>query len=245
MSSHLLRRGALLAAAGFCYWSLRETAFGDITGRDAEGLDMLILLLGSVYAVMYAFVIYVIWGQFNDVENFAMRECYSLNELLRFSRYMNSESTRAIRRSVADYSQAVIESEWPALGKRENDTATENFFTTLITVVIRTAPVNPQEATIQQRLVDIARQAGEHRDERLTKSLTRIPPTLMAFVNTISAVLLLLVFFYPFHNRLAGISCFLLVTALLMLANSVMADLDNPFNGVYNISSDPFTRFRL
>ena len=204
ISSQLLARAGLLTAAAFCYWLLRGTPFSEITARDAEGLNTLILLLGSIYAVMYAFVIYVIWGQFTDVEKFVMRECYSLDELLRFSRYVSPDAARAIRRSIAEYSQAVLSSEWEALGKREKDPATENCFITLMTVVIRTVPANPDEATIQQRLIDIAREAGEHRDERITKSLTRIPPTLMAFVNAMSAALLVLVFVYPFHHPFAG-----------------------------------------
>ncbi len=242
ISSQLLARGLLLAVAVSCYWLLRGTPFSDITERDAEGLNTLILLLGSIYAVMYAFVIYVIWGQFTDVEKFVMRECYSLDELLRFSHYVNADSTRAIRRSLAEYSKAVLRSEWQALGKREKDTTTENCFITLMTAVIQTAPSNPEEATVQQRLIDIAREAGEHRDERITKSLTRIPPTLMGFVNAVSTALLVLVFVYPFHNRFAGAACFVLVATVLILANTVMTDLDNPFNGVYNVSSEPFSR---
>src|SRR5271165_807359 len=140
ISNQLLARGALLAVATSCYWLLRGTPLSEITARDAEGLNTLILLLGSIYAVMYAFVIYVIWGQFTDVEKFVMRECYSLDELLRFSRYVNADDTRAIRRSVAEYSQGVLGSEWQALGKRERDPTAENCFVTLMTVVIRTAP---------------------------------------------------------------------------------------------------------
>ena len=244
ISSQLLARGALLAAAVFSYWLLRGTSFSALTARDAEGLNTLILLMGSIYAVMYAFVIYVIWGQFTEVEKFVMRECYSLDDLLRFSHYVNADSGRAIRRSVTEYSQAVIQSEWQALGQRERDPATEKYFTTLMTVVIRDVPANAEEEAIHQRLIDIAREAGEHRDERITKSLTRIPPTLMGFVHALSAALGALIFVYPFHNSLAGIACFTLVAAVLILANIVMTDLDNPFNGVYNVGSEPFSRLR-
>src|SRR5271170_3032411 len=108
ISNQLLARGALLVLAVACYWLLRGTPFSEITERDAEGLNTLILLLGSIYAVMYAFVIYVIWGQFTDVEKFVMRECYFLDELLRFSHYVNADATRAIRRSLAEYSRAVL-----------------------------------------------------------------------------------------------------------------------------------------
>jgi hypothetical protein len=242
ISSQLSARAALLMVAVACYWFLRTTRFAEITSRDAEGLNTLILLLGSIYAVMYAFVIYVIWGQFTDVEKFVMRECYSLDELIRFSHYVNADATRAIRRSLAEYSRAVLRSEWQALGKRERDLATETCFIALMTAVIRTVPANPEEQVIQQRLIDISREAGEHRDERITKSLTRIPPTLMGFVNAMSAALLVLVFVYPFHNSFAGGVCFVLVAMVLIFANIVMTDLDNPFNGVYNVSSEPFSR---
>src|SRR4029077_9451101 len=128
ISGQLLARGALLAVAVSGYLFLRGTPFAEITEHDAEGLNTLILLLGSIYAVMYAFVIYVIWGQFTDVEKFVMRECYSLDELLRFSHYVDADSSRAIRRTLAEYSKAVLRSEWQTLGKRERDTATETCF---------------------------------------------------------------------------------------------------------------------
>lgn len=62
----------------------------------------------------------------------------------------------------------------------------------------------------------------------------------MGFVNAVSAALLVLVFVYPFHNPFASAACFVLVAVVLILANAVMTDLDNPFNGVYNVSSEPF-----
>jgi hypothetical protein len=242
ITNQLLGRGVVLAAAVLLYWFLRDTSFSELTARDAEGLGTLIQLVGSIYAVMYAFVIYVIWGQFTEVENFVMRECYSLDHLLRFSHYVNPDYSRAIRRSVAEYSKAVLESEWQALGRGGKDLATENGFTTLLTVVIRTVPADAAEGAIHERLIDIAREAGEHRDERITKSMTRIPPTLMGFVNSMSVALLVLVFVYPFHRPLAGGACFALIAGVVMLANIVMTDLDNPFNGIYNVSSEPFSR---
>ena len=67
-----------------------STGLYDFTRLEIEGLNTLILLVGSIYAVTFAFAIFVIWGQFNDVENLVMRECHSLSDLLRFSRYLNA-----------------------------------------------------------------------------------------------------------------------------------------------------------
>jgi hypothetical protein len=59
-----------------------------------------------------------------------------------------------------------------------------------------------------------------------------------------AVALLLLIFFYPFHHWQAGLLCFALVAIILFLANLVMTDLDNPFLGVYNVTSKPFSELR-
>lgn len=223
------------------YWLLRNSGFHDLTAPEAEGLNTLILLIGSIYAVMYAFVIFVIWGQFIDVENFVMRECNSLNDVLRFSRFINPDSARRIRHDLTSYVDCVLQSEWNLLADRQRDPETERKFVALVNSVIQGVPATPDESAMHERLIDIARRAGEHRDERITRSLTRIPPTLIHLVNTMAIALLLLVFLYPFHHWVAGFACFVLVAFVLFLANTVMLDTDNPFRGIHNVSSQPFS----
>jgi len=240
----VLRFVVKLAAAAFLYHLWHTTELRSITAAEAEGINTLILLIGSIYAVIFAFVIYVIWGQFTDVENFMMRECKSINELLRFSDFLHPDSRRAIRRPLAEYLHRVVKAEWTALGERRRDRSTEQAFSEVLDAVLRIVPANADESAIHQRLIDIAREAGEHRDERLTKSLTQIPVTLIHLVHTMAIGLLLLLFFYPFHSWIAGLCCFALVALVLFLANLVMTDTDNPFKGVYNVSPKPFAELK-
>src|SRR6201988_4929769 len=114
----LFRLGIQLVAASFLYCLWHRSGLHEITAAESEGISTLILLIGSIYAVMFAFVIYVIWGQFTDVENFMMRECKSLNELLRFADFLMPDNNRSIRRATADYVHRVVKSEWVALGER-------------------------------------------------------------------------------------------------------------------------------
>lgn len=103
MSRRVFRFIALLVAAALAYGAVRGTGFYQFTAREAEGLNTLILLIGNIYAVMFAFVIFVIWGHFTDVENFIMRECRSLRDLLRFSEYLSPDAAQTIRRTLTDY----------------------------------------------------------------------------------------------------------------------------------------------
>ena len=234
-----------LIAAGLACWLLRNAGFYGFMAREAEGLNTVILLVGSIYSVMFAFVIFVIWSQFTDVENFVMRECNSLNELLRFGERLDPDARRKIRRSVTDYARSVLKSEWRALGDRRRDKPTEKCFSDLADTVIETLPAGPAADWIHQTLLDLARKASEHRDERVTRSLTRIPPTLVRLVDTMAGALGLLVFIYPFHHWLVGLSCFALLSVVLFLANLVMEDTDNPFQGVCNVSPQPFSDLML
>jgi hypothetical protein len=244
ISGRVTRLLLLLGVTLLAYVILRGTGLYAFTAREVEGLNTIILLVGNIYAVMFAFVIFVIWGQFTDVENFTMRECNSLDDLLRFSAFLNADAHHAIRRAVADYAQRVVRSEWICLGERRTDDSTEKAFTALMNAVIRAKPASAEEQVIYDRLVDIARKTGEHRDERIHKSLTRIPPTLAGLVKTMALVLLLLVFVYPFGHRLAGAACFVVVAVVLAMADLVLTDTDNPFHGICNVSAEPFANLR-
>jgi hypothetical protein len=233
-----------LMLASTAYWLLRHTVLYNFTAADSEGLNTLIQLVGSIFSVMYAFVIFVIWTQFTEVENFVMLECNALNDLLRFSEYVNEDTRRDVHRAVADYAHAVLKSEWRALADRRRDRQAEKAFSDIIDAVLSASRSSPAEESAFQRLTDIAQHAGQHRDERVAKSLTRIPPTLLRLVHTMALVLLLLIFIYPFHNWWAGLGCFTLLALVLFLANLVMEDTDNPFEGVCNVSPQPFSDLR-
>jgi len=240
LSKPLIRLLGRLVLAGLVYAYLRSIGFYEFILPEVNGLGTLILLLGSIYAVMFAFVIFVIWGQFTDVDNFAIREASGLDDLLRFSQYLNADASHAIRRAVMDYVQRVVKSEWQTLAERRKDPQTEKAFAVLTNAVIRAVPANPAEAQMQARLIDIVRRVSEHRDDRLAKSLTQIPATLVRLLHLKAIALLLLVFVYPFHQAAIGFSCFALFAAVLFGANLVMMDTDNPFQGVCNVTPNAF-----
>lgn len=127
-SQTLIRHAAKLAAALALYALLRQLGFYDFTAREAEGLGVLIQLVGGIYAVLFAFMIFVIWSQFTDVENCVTRECDSLDDLLRFSAHLNANDAAEIRRAVTAYSRHALNAEWLALGDGQRDDQTERLF---------------------------------------------------------------------------------------------------------------------
>ena len=75
-----------------------------------------------------------------------------------------------------------------------------------------------------------------------------MPQTPFLFVTLTASTILFLLLFYPFRSSAVGAVSVAITTMLLFLAHFVLTDLDNPFEGTWNVGSEPFgeliTRFR-
>ncbi len=230
----------LMAAAAAVYLALRLAGFHNLFLADAEGVGALLQIIGTLYSVVYAFATYVIWGQFAAVENEILKESGALKDLILFSRGLKEASRDPIVRAVRAYARAVTESEWDMLSHGEDTERTDKLFSAIISSVIEVHPENDSEGRAHQHLLQIANQASAHRDERLALSAKRIPRTLLLFVTVTASTILFLLFFFPFHNLALGLVAVAIATMLLFFAHFVLTDLDNPFEGTWNVDSKPF-----
>ncbi len=138
------------------------------------------------------------------------------------------------------YARLVTESEWGMLSRGEDTERTDKSFQAIISAVSEAKPEGDSETRAHERLLEIANQASAHRDERLALSVKRIPRTLLLFVTLTAFTILFLLLFYPFHNPALGVVAIALTTMLLFFAHFVLTDLDNPFEGTWNVDSQPF-----
>ncbi|HXY78957.1 MAG TPA: hypothetical protein VEH47_09095 [Candidatus Acidoferrales bacterium] len=234
-------RGVLLMiAAATIYLVLRLAGFHTLFENDAEGVGALVQIIGTLYSVVYAFATYVVWGQFAGVENEILQESGALKDLLLFSKGLKESTRDPIVRAVRGYARGVVESEWGALSNCENTERTDKLFAGIISSVTEAKPADEAERTIHPQLLEIANQASAHRDERLALSAKRIPRTLLLFVTLTAVTILFLLLFYPFHNLALGLVSVAITSMLLFLANFVLTDLDNPFEGTWNVNNRAF-----
>jgi hypothetical protein len=222
------------------YVVLRSIGFHTLFLSDTEGISALLLLIGTLYSVLYAFATYVIWGQFTAVENEILKESGALKDLLVFSRPLPERVRDPIVRSVKNYAKAVVESEWELLSQNAETEKTDRMFLEIVSSVTDAKPEDETQRTVFERLLEIANQASSHRDERLALSVKRMPRTLHFFVSLTAVMILLLVLCYPFRDAVLGMASTVITSMLLFFARFVLTDLDNPFEGSWNASNAPF-----
>lgn len=229
-------RGFLfMAATAAVYLALRLAGFHRPFAQDAEGIGALLQIIGTLYSVVYAFATYVIWGQFAAVENEILQESGALKDLILFSKALKETIRDPIVHAVRNYARAVSESEWETLSRGENTDRTDKLFSAIITSVIEARPAELTESGAYEHVLQIANQASSHRDERLALSAKRIPRTLLLFVTVTALTIVFLLLLFPFHDTGLGILSVALTTMLLYFAHFVLTDLDNPFDGTWNV----------
>jgi hypothetical protein len=219
---------------------LRLAGFHKLFENDAEGIGALIQIIGTLYSVVYAFAIYVIWGQFTSVENEILKESGALKDLIVFSQRLRESVREPIVRAVKTYARGVAETEWSALSAGEETAKTDKLFFAVVASVTDVKPEDDTGRILYQQLLVIATQASSHRDERLSISAKRMPKTLLLFVTLTASMILFLLLFFPFRNIALGMVSIGITTMLLFFAHFVLTDLDNPFEGTWNADSKPF-----
>src|SRR5579871_1532595 len=230
----------LMALAGAIYLLLRFVGLHAFVFNDAEGVSALLQIIGTLYSVVYAFATYVIWGQFAAVENEILKESGALKDLILFSRGLKEATRDPMVRAVRAYARVVSESEWAALSSGKDIERTDKLFASIISSVTEAKPEGESEWRTHERLLEIVNRASSHRDERLALSVKRMPRTLLLFVTLTAFTILFLLLFFPFHNVALGLVAIALTTMLLFFAHFVLTDLDNPFEGTWNVDSQPF-----
>ena len=230
----------LTAAAAAIYLALRLAGLHRLLEGDGEGLSAVLQIIGTLYSVVYAFAIYVIWGQFAAVENEILKESGALKDLILFSKGLREVTRDPIVRSVRAYGRAVAETEWVTLSRGQDTERTDKLFSAIISSVIEAKPEDESESRAHDHLLVVANLASGHRDERLALSAKRMPRTLMLLVTLTAFTILFLLLLFPFHNMALGILSIAIASMLLFFAHFVLTDLDNPFEGTWNASSGPF-----
>lgn len=155
---------SFMAAAVAVYVVLRFAGFHKLFEDDAEGIDLLLQIIGTLYSVVYAFATFVIWGQFAAVESEILQEAGALKDLVVFSRGIREPSRDPMVRAVRAYAKGVIESEWGTLSRGEHTEKTDKLFSTVISAVTDIKPESEAERSVYERVLD--RQSGQRTPRR-------------------------------------------------------------------------------
>ncbi|HTR51287.1 MAG TPA: hypothetical protein VMJ10_11310 [Kofleriaceae bacterium] len=202
--------------------------------------------LGGIYAVLLAFVVYVVWGQYNDARGFVAREATAIVDLHRTASGLPNATRVAIQDKLQAYVDAVVTDEWRAM-THGDDATIERVGVILDEVWLAIHRCRPSTATQQAVYAEVLTRFNELSDvrtSRLTASRTRIPPAMRVLLYLGALITIGSMYLLGFEQLwLHAIATGALAGAIAHILFLIL-DLDHVFGGHCHVEEAPFVRAR-
>ena len=202
--------------------------------------------VGTVYAVLLAFVVYVVWGQLNDARAAVDREANEILDLMRSARGLPKPQRRRIEDGLQRYVATVLEREWPAMSHRSE--AEFELGQEILEEIWRSVcaydPPGERERIYFAEILARFNDLSDNRTSRLSAARTRIPYALRLLLylgafTTIASMYLFAVDDLHIHALLTAALAGAIAHVLY-----VIFDLDDGFTGDFRIPKEPFYRLQ-
>jgi hypothetical protein len=200
--------------------------------------------LGSIYAVLLAFVVYVVWGQYNEARALVDREANEALDLYRTVDALHGDERGAVRDGLRRYMHAVVEREWEAMALRDidaHDGAGLILDETWVALHVF-EPESARETALFDECLKRFNDLSDVRSNRVTSAIQRIPFALRLLLY--GGAVIVVGSMWLFAVERAWMHA--LITSAMAGAVShvlyVVRDLDDPFSGDWRIDPEPFKR---
>ena len=200
--------------------------------------------LGTIYAVLLAFVVFSVWNQFNEARVNVDREANEVVDLFRTSDGFPDEQRAHMQAELHRYVDAVIDEEWPAMVA--GDEGTIERIGAQLDVIWNSLhgfePASECHKALHAEALTLFNELSNARTARLSSARMRIPPGLRLFLYAgalimVGSMYLLAVDSFAIHAVISGALAGA-VSHILYL----VSDLDDPFSGEWRVWPTPFER---
>lgn len=202
--------------------------------------------VGTIYAVLLAFVVFVVWSQFDQARKDVEREANELVDLHRTTQGLDAATAAPLRAALEAYVAAVLDEEWPAMARNDEDTIARVAarLEPLWDALVACEPVSGTHCALHEEALERFNDLSDARADRLTASRTRIPMTLRLLLYTGACITVGSLYLFGVadpvvHALMVGATAGALSHVLF-----VIHDLDDCFDGVWQVPRASFERVR-
>lgn len=230
-----------LAEAGLV--AARRTAPLRVLERSNDVVGNYLQTVGTIYAVLLAFVVYVVWTQFNEVRTLVDREANEVRDLHRTVGALPDPTRAEVRAALARYVRAVLDEEWESMRRNGGGGALPRCSALLEEAWAALGRFDGERgchAALFSEALQRFNDLSDARVLRLSAASQRIPAALriLLYVGATALIMSMYLFgvgSFAVHALLTGALAGSLSHLLVLVE-----DLDHPFAGNWQVSRVPF-----
>ena len=196
--------------------------------------------IGTIYAVLLAFVVFVVWEQHNEARCSVQAEANELSDLYRISGAL--QKTGHLQDCIAAYARWVVDEEWQAMARGhaspKADQALQEIWQALLKIELHSKTEEALYSEALARFNDLS----DGRSHRLYCSFLRLPPSLWVLLLTNGGLVVGSMWIFGLGSLFAHALMTVALAGSIAFILFLIADLDNPFWGSWRVEPHAFQR---
>jgi len=198
------------------------------------------LMVGTLYSVLVAFAIFVVWSGFKDADNNLQHEASEAADLSRLSLSMPDPDRKAISNALMEYLKSVVDDEFPAMAEGRDSQRTweavQKLWEAYSTGHVDTLQDQANFAESLRHLTLLS----DLRRTRLFTNRGTVPSSLWCLLITGGVLLVAFTYFFGHESALSQGCMTAALAGILSFSLFMIASLDTPYSGVASVTPHIF-----
>jgi hypothetical protein len=193
-----------------------------------------------IYAVLIAFVVFVIWNNLEETNSKIEREANNLLNLYYDASVYPDSLRMEIQTTIRDYVKRVTSEEWKSMADGNQDAEAMKSFIKLNRIYLSVNPILVPNIEVLSQAMKNMQELREFRRHRILSSKNSMPDILWIVIILSSVILVVFTFFFSTKNMWHQyvMTAFLVFVSVLVLY--LIFVLDHPFVGQNAIKPEAF-----
>jgi hypothetical protein len=228
---------AIVLFVGALAWGIRKVVPLEYLRHHHEVAFPIFLQIGVIYAVLLAFLFSLEWDTYKSARAEVEQEAITLITLMRLAQNYPTPLRTKIEHQIVDYTQAIINYDWPKMAKKNEDTRAGENLGSLWQTYMNISPTTAKENILFQTSLTHLQKLTEFRQKRMfistEKGQTRVWMILIGMGGVIVSISFMFGMRYIWAQTcliatLAGMITTIIVLILIM---------STPFSGRFQVPS--------
>jgi hypothetical protein len=234
----ILSLAILLAVSGLIFAQRRIP----LRLRQAHNVPISIIY-GALYVtfgVTVGFSAYLVLNKYTTSETTVANEAGDVRALHYLAGQFPEPQRKQIQDLATSYARAVIDEEWPLMGKGQASPRATALNQEITKSVSGLQPSTSPEQTLYSQALQRAHELNQDRTIRLLYASKGLPPILWIVLGVLAVIIILFTYFLGMESALLHILAVAALTAGLSFTMFTTIALDQPFGGDLRVSPDAF-----
>ena len=219
---------------------VRRTVSLEVLQSNHEVASAKFQVMGTLYAVLIAFAVVIVWQQFQSAGATVAHEAAKIANLYRDAgEYPEADRVR-FRRQLLAYADAVASEEWDAMASGGESERAREEYNKLWDIYREIRPRDLADIATANETLRRMNELSENRLERLLHSNASIHPALWVALIAVGALIIAFSYFFGTRNLASQILMTTFFSGTLGLILFVIIVLSHPYKGYGRVSPEPF-----